>query len=112
MRVNSSAKCVSILWIASLSPLAAGQWLHYPTAGIPRTPDGKPNLSAPMPRTPDGKPDLSAIWQVEPTPWAELKPPVGNSNVVFAPGDDLMDFSKYALDILADFKPEQTPMRP
>ena len=42
-------------------PLSA-QWLNYPTPGIPRTPDGKPNLSAPAPRTPDGKPDFSGIW--------------------------------------------------
>jgi hypothetical protein len=38
------------------------QWQGYPTPGIPRTPDGKPNLSAPAPRTADGKPDLSGIW--------------------------------------------------
>jgi hypothetical protein len=44
-------------------PLTA-QWLHYPTAGIPRTTDGKPNLSAPAPKTPDGKPDFSGMWQV------------------------------------------------
>lgn len=44
-----------------VSPLA-GQWLNYPTAGVPRTPDGKPNLSAACPRTPDGKPDLSGLW--------------------------------------------------
>src|SRR5260370_29210805 len=43
-------------------PLAA-QWLSYKTPGIPRTPDGKPNLSAPAPRTADGKPDLSGIWR-------------------------------------------------
>jgi hypothetical protein len=43
-------------------PLAA-QWLAYKTPGIPRTPDGKPNLSAPAPRTADGKPDLSGIWR-------------------------------------------------
>jgi hypothetical protein len=42
-------------------PLSA-QWLNYPTPGIPRLPDGKPNLAAPAPRTPDGKPDLSGIW--------------------------------------------------
>jgi hypothetical protein len=42
------------------------QWLNYPTAGVPRTPDGKPNLSAPAPRSADGKPDLSGIWQLEP----------------------------------------------
>src|SRR5215471_19132539 len=38
------------------------QWLHYPTPGIPRTPDGKPNLADPAPKTVDGKPDLSGIW--------------------------------------------------
>lgn len=43
-------------------PLAA-QWLDYKTPGIPRTPDGKPNLSAPVPRTAEGKPDLSGIWR-------------------------------------------------
>ena len=44
------------------APLTA-QWLNYKTSGIPRTPDGKPNLSAPVPRTADGKPDLSGIWR-------------------------------------------------
>ena len=39
------------------------QWLTYPTPGIPRLPDGKPNLNAAAPRLPDGKPDLSGIWQ-------------------------------------------------
>ena len=40
------------------------QWVNYKTPGIPRTPDGKPNLSAPAPRTADGKPDISGIWRV------------------------------------------------
>ena len=35
------------------------EWLTEPTPGIPRTPDGKPNLAAPAPRMPDGKPDHS-----------------------------------------------------
>jgi hypothetical protein len=43
-------------------PLHA-QWINYPTPGIPRLPDGKPNLAAPAPRTADGKPDLSGIWR-------------------------------------------------
>ena len=43
-------------------PLCA-QWLNYPTPGIPRLPDGKPNFSAPAPRTADGKPDLSGLWE-------------------------------------------------
>src|SRR3954465_11638218 len=41
----------------------AGQWLTYPTPGMPRTKDGKPNLSAPTPRMPDRKPDFSGFWQ-------------------------------------------------
>ena len=28
----------------------AAQWLNHPTPGIPRLPDGKPNLNAPAPR--------------------------------------------------------------
>lgn len=52
---------IAILTVALSAPLAA-QWLTQPTPGIPRTPDGKPNLAAPAPRTPDGKPDLSGLW--------------------------------------------------
>lgn len=48
----------------AISPLSA-QWVNYPTPRIPRTSDGKPNLSAPAPRTSDGKPDLSGIWAAE-----------------------------------------------
>jgi len=44
------------------SGLVFGQWLRYPTAGVPRKADGKPNLGAPAPKLPDGKPDLSGIW--------------------------------------------------
>src|SRR5579885_3328832 len=51
------------VWVMlAVSPLQA-QWLHYPARGVPRSADGKPNLSAPVPRTADGKPDLSGIWE-------------------------------------------------
>jgi hypothetical protein len=52
-----------IVVLSTLLPLSA-QWVHYPTPGIPRTPEGKPNMSAPAPKTADGKPDLSGIWRV------------------------------------------------
>ncbi len=42
-------------------PVAA-QWLNLPTAGIPRTSDGKPDLAAPAPKTSAGKPDFSGMW--------------------------------------------------
>src|SRR4026209_1600212 len=45
---------------------AGAQWLKDPTPGIPRTSDGKPNLTAPAPTNADGRPDLSGIWRVDP----------------------------------------------
>jgi hypothetical protein len=48
-----------IAWVAA----APAQWLDYPSAGLPRTRDGKPDLAAPMPKTAAGKPDLSGIWK-------------------------------------------------
>ena len=41
---------------------AGAQWLDRATPGIPRTPDGKPNLAASAPRGSDGKIDLTGIW--------------------------------------------------
>ena len=55
------ASLVAVVAVALTTPVAA-QWLRQPTPGIPRTPDGKPNLAAPAPRTPDGKPDFSGLW--------------------------------------------------
>jgi hypothetical protein len=49
----------AILLSAVTTPLAA-QWLTYPTPGMPRAADGKPNLAAPAPRTPDGNPTSRA----------------------------------------------------
>ena len=72
------------------------QWLDYPSAGIPRLPDGKPNLTAPVPRTAEGTPDLSGIWEVV--------------------GDRVMETdgrvrSKYVYDIAADM-PGGAPFLP
>ncbi len=77
----------SAIFLAGILSLPIkAQWLDYPTPGIPRTADGKPNLSAPVPRTADGKPDLSGLWRVpqsasgetdkalhsiKPQPWSE-----------------------------------------
>ena len=47
-----------------ICPLNA-QWVNYPTAGVPRTRDGKPDLGAACPRTTDGKPDFSGLWVMQ-----------------------------------------------
>src|SRR5580704_9041809 len=62
------------------------QWVKVQTPGLPRTPDGKVNLSAPTPKTADGKPDLSGIWEP--------------------------DGTKYLRNIGSDLKPEDIPFRP
>jgi hypothetical protein len=54
--------CLVVIAVALLGAPLAAQWLNEPTRGIPRTADGKPELSAPAPRTADGRPDLSGLW--------------------------------------------------
>jgi len=65
MRVSTCVVAIAVVFaIVRVTP-AAGQWPSYPTPGIPRLPDGKPNLTAPAPRAADGKPDLSGTWRVD-----------------------------------------------
>jgi len=74
------------VFVIVLAAAAPAQWLNYPTAGLPRTGDGKPDLAAPMPKTADGKPDLSGVW---------------------IPAD-----TKYFMNLAADLKPEDAPYQP
>jgi hypothetical protein len=101
---------------ALLSTGASAQWLNYPTPGIPRTRDGKPNLTAPVPRAVNGKPDLSGVWLHEQTSLAEMRRLFGGivdgATALDVPGMELDTVSKYAINILVDFKPEESPMRP
>ena len=78
---------IKIAVVAALAvtvPLGA-QWLKYPTAGTPRTADGKPDLAAPAPKTADGRIDISGLWE-----------PAG----------------LYIGNIAKDLKPDAVPMTP
>ncbi len=49
--------------VAAWCAVTQAQWLNYKTPDVPRLPDGRPNLSAPVPRLSNGNPDLSGLWQ-------------------------------------------------
>jgi hypothetical protein len=65
--VRSCAFAIVFALLCGSAPLVA-QWIKFPTAGVPRLPDGKPNLTAPTPRTADGKPDFSGMWFTDDVP--------------------------------------------
>src|SRR5712691_7737684 len=69
-----SRSILGFVFLLSTSVPLSAQWLHYPAPGIPRTADGKPNLTAPPPRTADGKPDLTGLWNMRNNYVADLKP--------------------------------------
>ncbi len=93
--------------------VAPAQWLNYPTPGTPRGADGKPNLSAKAPRAANGKPDLSGVWRTAYDSPDENERLFGLGVKAFIePGDDPSTFSKYFLNILVDFAPDRSPIRP
>lgn len=82
---------VQILRTVTLSALfaltASAQWDPFPWKHVPRTADGKVDMNAPPPATFFGKPDLSGFWLPD--------------NLV-----------KHLLNLAADLKPEDVPLRP
>ena len=109
---------VVVVWLVAvvLSVTAQAQWLNFSAPGVPRTGDGKPNLTAPVPRTAEGKPDLSGVWMHETTTIAEMKRLFGAAIdaeiATSVPGMELDSVHKYAINVLADFKANEQPMTP
>src|SRR5579885_2157558 len=68
-----------LIILSAMSASVSAQWPNHPTPGLPRTEQGKPNLSAPAPRALDGKPDLAGVWRVRQSSYlvyvtSDLKP--------------------------------------
>ena len=99
----------SLLGAVLCAPSASNaQWVKHPSPDLPRTADGKPNLTAPAPRTAHGTPDLSGVWQAEAAPIPELiKLLPGGQNGL---GEDIP--SKYFINLLSDFPRGQEPLQP
>jgi hypothetical protein len=55
-----------------VAPLVNAQWTGYHAPGVPRTADGKVNLTAPVPKAFDGHPDLGGTWESEYGYFADL----------------------------------------
>ena len=105
------------------------QWPQVKTPGIPRLPNGKPDLSAPAPRAADGHPDLSGVWDVgnmiyfhdlanglkpgdvQLTPWAAaVQKQRRDRNHVDDPYGYCLPLGVPRIDTRSPFKILQTPM--
>jgi hypothetical protein len=89
------------------------QWLNYPTPGVPRTKDGRVDLTAKATRTADGHPNLSGVWHVQTETIEEKRrlfgPQVGVVNPL---GMEATTTSKYGFNLLVDFAPGDIVMTP
>jgi hypothetical protein len=93
---------IALTILATVS--ASAQWLNFPTPGVPRTADGKPNMSAPAPKTADGKPDLSGTWQTRGGYTGNIARDLKPGEVSFQPWADTL--YKHRVDTLSKEDPQ------
>ena len=76
------------MFLAALPAAVSAQWPNYPTSGVPKTSDGKPNLEGAVPKAADGHPILTGLWDFV-RDKASAPPPVPDASTglsVVAPG--------------------------
>jgi hypothetical protein len=107
--VGAGLLAIIVAWSTSLS----AQWPSHPTPGVPRLESGAVNMDAPVPRTVDGKPDLSGNWvrfatpggrrgggaPAPPTPPPPGTPPVATFGEVGAGFPEGLPFTPWAAEL-------------
>src|SRR6266853_1835034 len=106
-RMPAMYRAVILLVAATLS----GQWINEAARGVPRTRDGKPNLTASAPRT-GGKPDLTGLWQTDTAAPGEVEKFIPGLSLNAVPGDDPTTFSKYLFNVMADYARDDVTLSP
>src|SRR5207237_3946694 len=91
--------------LAGTFAYAHAQWLNHPDRHIPRTKDGKPNLTAPTARV-NGKPDISGVWEAERSPASEYDSVLGKGFTALQP--DTHDITKNFLNVFWGMKPKRS----
>ena len=89
----------SLCRLLLLSGCLSAQWLDYPSKGIPRTPNGKPDLKAPAPKLAGGLPDLSGIWIRTRPAGAPPGPEFGNTVDYYMPEGAKVPFQPWAQEL-------------
>jgi len=97
---------VAVVAVFGLLVPAFSQWAHADPRA-PRTPDGKPILTAPAPRL-NGKPDLSGLWQAAPP----LGTKGGNKPVSLGVQGDASDIGDIHRDVFYELKSADEPLKP
>jgi hypothetical protein len=61
--VKIVTRLLLLLSLAVLPSATFAQWPDYPSPNVPKTKDGKPDVTGPVPRAADGHPDLTGLWE-------------------------------------------------
>ena len=85
--MRSAILCSASILLCGLASaqFASAQWLNVKTPGIPRLPDGKPNLSAPAPKRPDGRTDIAGLWEPTTKQFIDITSGLKSSDLPFQP---------------------------
>ncbi|MEQ1946665.1 MAG: hypothetical protein ABL995_05725, partial [Bryobacteraceae bacterium] len=99
--------------IVLFSSTVHAQWVNYKVPDMPRTANGKVNMTAPVPKAADGKPDLSGTWESEYGYFQDLAKDLKPGDVVMTPWaqklQDERESSLHSGDLMVQCMPPGVP---